>query len=207
MHGRHLTILAALVAILAMAVTAVAGAHAPAKHARTVKVARGATTVKLTATLPGVTISPLKPAKAANGGIAFPIAVGRVKPNLSRGVILHVGGLKLVKGTKTVVLRRPRAILNGTASRLVVQVQGRRALALAKLDLSGATRKVQGRKATVTGVKLTLTAAASKALGNAFGIDVPTGTALGTADVRTRIFGRLAKHGGSTYHDPFSKKH
>ena len=57
MNRRPLILLAALAAILAVAVTAVAGAHAPAKHQRAVKVARGATTVKLTATLPGVTIT------------------------------------------------------------------------------------------------------------------------------------------------------
>jgi hypothetical protein len=206
MNRRPLILLAALAAILAVAVTAVAGAHAPAKHQRAVKVARGATTVKLTATLPGVTITPLKPAKAAGGGIAFPIALGRVKADLSRGVILHVGGLKLVKGSKTIVLRRPRAVLHGDASRLVVRVKGGRRLALAKLDLTGVTPKVEGRKVTVTGVKLTLTAAASKALSKAFGVEVAAGTALGTADVQTRIFGRGAKHAGSTYHDPFSKK-
>jgi len=70
-----------------------------------------------------------------------------------------------------------------------------------------AGRVGSARKVTVTGVKLTLTAAASKALGKAFGLDVPAGTALGTADVQTRVFGRKAGHGGSTYHDPFSKPH
>jgi hypothetical protein len=207
MNRRPLILLAALAALLAVAVTAVAGAHAPAKHQRAVNVARGATTVKLTATLPGVTITPLKPARAADGGIAFPIAVGRVKADLTRGTILHVGGLKLVKGDKVVVLRRPRAVLHGSASRLVVHVKGRRSLALAKLDLTGATRKVQGRKVTVTGVGLTLTAAGSKALKKAFGLDVAAGTALGTADVQTRTFGRKAKPGAGTYHDPFSKRH
>lgn len=207
MNRRHLILLAALAAILAVAVTAVAGAHAPAHKQRAVKVARGATTVKLTATLPGVTITPLKPAKAVGGGVAFPIALGRVKADLSRGVIVHVGGLKLVGGGKTVVLRRPRAVLHGAASRLVVHVQGRHTLALAKLDLTGATKTVQGRKVTVTGVKLTLTAAASKGLAKAFGVDVPAGTALGTADVQTRVFGRKAGHGNSAYHDPFSKPH
>jgi hypothetical protein len=207
MHGRHLTILAALAAILAMAIAAVAGAHTPAKHARAVKVARGATTVKLTTTLPGVSITPLKPAKAADGGIRFPIAAGRVQRTRARGVILHVGGLKLVKGDKTVVLRRPRAVLRGGASRLVVRVKGGRLLPLAKLGLAGVKPQVDGRRVTVTGVKLSLTKTGSKALKAAFGLDVPAGTALGTADVTTRIIGRLGKGGGSTYHDPFAKKH
>ena len=75
----------------------------PAEAAQ-VKLAGGSTTLKLDAGTAkalgslGVAVSPLRPAKARGGGIAFPITGGRIDPATAAGTIRHSGGLLLRAG-------------------------------------------------------------------------------------------------------------
>lgn len=198
-----------LVALAALLALALAPAGMAASKKRTVKVARGATTLTLdsgaAAALQGVTITPLKPAKAKNGGIAFPVVAGIVRTDLSAGRVLHAGGLKLSKGTTILTIRRPTIVL-GANARLTALVGGRR-VTFARLDLTGVKASSKGRKATVTGVKLTLTKVAANALNARFGTSFSAGDALGTAQTSTRIVGKVHKihwAPGTTYADPFA---
>src|SRR5688572_9246197 len=89
----------ALVAVLALA---------PAAQARK---SRDATTLALDpgtaqalADL-GVAVTPLRPAGARSGGMAFPITAQRLNPATYAGRIAHAGGLELAAGDKVVRVR------------------------------------------------------------------------------------------------------
>jgi hypothetical protein len=170
---------------------------APAAAARTkpLKFTGGKTTLALApgaadalASL-GVSVSPLKPARAGEGGIAFPITSGRADARTLAGSIRHSGGLRLAKGDTVVDLRRFTIRLDD-APDLTAAVGGSR-LSILDLDLSGATIDAGKRRVTVSGVKATLTAAAADALNSALGTTAfAEGLEIGTATVSARLAGK-----------------
>jgi hypothetical protein len=99
-------LVAAIAALCFMAVGA-AGAQAATK----VKVTGGTTTVTPSAATNqflannGISVTALSPATLANGAVAFPIAGGRINPTNLHGFIVHRGGLRFTKGTKSLTLR------------------------------------------------------------------------------------------------------
>jgi hypothetical protein len=181
----------ALVAVLALAPAAGAGA---AKK-KTVKLAsKGATTLALdegaAAALQslGIAVAPLKPARAGDAGIAFPITAGKLDAETYAGRIKHSGGLSLTRGSTRVDLRN-FTINVDKAPDLTARV-GTGRVSILDLDLSDAEIATKGRKISIAGVKATLTDDAATALDAAFGTDAfEEGLAIGTATVS----GRAAK--------------
>ena len=160
---RRTTLAAAAVA--AMALPAVALAHGGSKA---VKVTSGSTTLRLTG-LPGVTLAPLGKASGSGPELTFPIARGRTNAAVTRGVIVHRGGVALTKDGRTFRLHRPVAVVTKRAKFLAVRL-GRwrtiRAFRLTDLHKDGST-------ITAT---LKLTPRAAKLLGATPGADAGTAT-------------------------------
>ena len=181
--------LVALVATLALAPTASAGKK------KTVKLApKGATTLALSSGAAsalqslGIAAAPLKPARAGDDGLRFPITAGKLNAKTYAGQIKHVGGISLTRDTTRVDLRN--FIINvDSAPDLTARLGDSRASIL-DLDLSKAKITKSGRKLTIAGVKATLTKGAADALNAAFETNAFTeGLEIGTATVS----GRAAK--------------
>ena len=126
--------------------------------------------------------SPIAPATAAPGGLAFPITGGSLNTQTLAGQITHSGGLRLTKGGTVVDLTSFNIEIDD-APDLTALLGGNRASIL-NLDLSQAQPSVAGKSVTVSGVKATLTAAAASTLNGAFATSAFTpGLLLGTATV------------------------
>jgi hypothetical protein len=153
----------AATAVAAMAIPTVALAHGGSKA---VRVTSGSTTLDLSG-LSGVTLAPLGKATGSGTELTFPIARGRTNAAVTRGVIVHRGGVALTKGGKTVRLHRPVAVVTKRAKFLAVRL-GRwrtiRAFRLTDLHKDGST-------ITAT---LKLTRRAAKLLGAAAGATAGT---------------------------------
>jgi len=178
-----------LVAVLALAPAASAGKK------KTVKLApKGATTLALGATAAGalqslgIAAAPLKPARAGDDGLRFPITAGKLNAKTYAGQIKHVGGISLTRDSTRVELRN--FIINvDDAPDLTARVGDAR-VSILDLDLSDAEISKEGRKLTISGVQATLTKAAADALNAAFETDAfAEGLEIGTATVS----GRAAK--------------
>jgi hypothetical protein len=179
---------------LAAALALVVAPAADAKR-KPVKLApKGATTLALSDGAAGalqslgITVAPLKPARAGDAGIAFPITAGKLDRKTYAGRIKHTGGLSLTRGS-TVVKLRNFWINVDKAPDLTARVGAAR-VSILDLDLSGAKITRSGRELTIAGVRATLTEAAANALNSAFGTDAfAEGLEIGTATVS----GRAAK--------------
>lgn len=182
------------IAVLAVALAAMmAIAIAPAASAKTLKVKKtGGTTLKIDAstaealTSLGVSVAPIKPAKAAGGGVRFPVTGGMLDSKTLAGNIRHSGGLRFSNGTTTVDLTRFTINIDKNPD-LVATVGGKR-VSILNLDLSGLKNSSKGKSIKLSGVKASLTADAAAALNGAFGVTAFTeGLALGTASVKTTV--------------------
>ena len=97
-------------ALLALSLTVVGATGAQA--AKKVRVTGGTTTITpSTATTQfltnnGIAVSALTPATLSNGVVTLPVASGRIDPANLHGFILHRGGLRFSKATKSFTLRR-----------------------------------------------------------------------------------------------------
>lgn len=180
--------------IIALAATVFAlMAVAPAAQAKTLKVKKtGGTTLTLDAgtagalTSLGVTVAPIKPAKAASSGVRFPVTGGRLNSKTLAGNIRHSGGLRFSNGTTNVDLTNFTINIDDDPD-LVATVGDDRASIL-KLDLSGLKNRSKGRSIKLSGVKATLTAEAAAALNGAFSVTAFTeGLTLGMASVKTTV--------------------
>jgi hypothetical protein len=95
-------------ALLALCLMAVGAAGAQAAK---VKVTGGTTTITPSAataqflTNHGIGVAAIAPATLSNGVATLPIAGGRIDPATLRGFIVHRGGLKFTKGTRSLALR------------------------------------------------------------------------------------------------------
>ncbi len=134
----------------------------------------------------GVALAPVDPAQAREDGrVAFPITGGRVDAESLAGTVRHSGGIALSAGSTRVELTDFEIEIDDSPS-LFGQVGGQR-VELFSLDVSGLTREVEGRRVTVGGVVLRLTAGAAQALNAAFGTTaLAEGLVVGTATVEGR---------------------
>jgi hypothetical protein len=181
--------LVALVALLALAPAASAGKK------KTVKLApKGATTLALSDGAAsalqslGIAAAPLKPARAGDDGLRFPITAGKLDAKTYAGKIKHVGGISLTRGATRVDLRN--FIINVDAAPDLTARVGDSRVSILDLDLSDAKITKSGRRLTIAGVKATLTKTAADALNAAFETDAfAEGLEIGTATVS----GRAAK--------------
>jgi hypothetical protein len=137
-----------------------------------------------------------------SGAVRFPITRGEIKPaaglnvvNLA-GQIRHAGGLKFTgrNSGSMVVLDRYHINLD-TNPDLSARVNrmGPDRIELFDVDFSGATIGSAKGKLTVSGVKLTLSAAASAALTATYGTPDLTGAEIGTAKVHTHARPKTVK--------------
>ncbi len=181
--------LVALVALLALAPAASAGKK------KTVKLApKGATTLALSDGAAsalqslGIAAAPLKPARAGEDGLRFPITAGKLDAKTYAGQIKHVGGISLTRGATRVDLRN--FVVNVDAAPDLTARVGDSRVSILDLDLSDAEISKSGRRLTIAGVKATLTKTAADALNAAFETDAfAEGLEIGTATVS----GRAAK--------------
>src|SRR5829696_1414834 len=103
----------------------------------------------------GVGVTPIGPAKANGGGIAFPITGGDIHPSTAIGRIQHSGGLRLSAGGKRLDVTRFNVRIAGEAF-LTANVGGAR-VKLLTLDTSKAKVGRKGFDTTVSGVGVALT--------------------------------------------------
>jgi hypothetical protein len=122
-HGGH----PCLTAVSSFRRRAAALAAAPAASAD-VGLTGGNTTLKLDRGTAraldglGVSVAPVSGARAAGGGIRFPISGGSIDPATAEGTIRHRGGLRLRAGHTRVVLSQPRVAITERAVRLSARV-------------------------------------------------------------------------------------
>lgn len=182
-HRAQLVLL--VVAIAAIALVPAASA----KKSSTVTFKKsGATTLKLDSgtasalTSLGVTVGPVKPARASSKGVAFPITGGTVNAKTLAGKIKHSGGLRFSKGSTVVELTD--YTINIDKKPDLVATLGKDRVSILSLDLSKLKNKSSGKHIKLSGVKASLTAGAAAALNGAFGTTAFTkGLVLGTASV------------------------
>ena len=185
---KSLRLLLAALAILAVAFPVASAA----KKSKPIKVSRGATTLALDAGAAsalqslGITVAPLKPARAGDAGIAFPVTNGKLDATTYAGKVRHTGGLRFSKGD-TVVDLRNFTIRIDDAPDLTALVGDARA-SIADLDLSDADISATNGKLTVAGVVVELSATGAMALNEAFQTTAFTDElVLGAATLKTRI--------------------
>ena len=136
----------------------------------------------------GIAVAPLKPARAGEQGIAFPITAGKLDARSYAGQIKHAGGLSFTRSSTRVDLRN--FVINVDAAPDLTARVGDARVSILDLDLSDAKITGEGRRPTIAGVKATLTDDAAGALNAAFGTDAfQEGLEIGTATVS----GRAAK--------------
>lgn len=129
----------------------------------------------------GIGASPIAPASASGGALAFPITGGRLGTEELSGEVRHSGGIRLSDGGTTVDLSE--FTINLDAAPDLTALVGPDRVSILTLDLSQAAIAV-GRsngRVTVSGVEARLTAAAAGALNAAFGVSAfEEGQLLGT---------------------------
>jgi hypothetical protein len=182
MTAIRISLALASAAVLALAAAGPAGAAQ-------VKLSGGSTTLKLDAGTAralqslGVAVSPVRPAKASGGGIAFPVTGGRIDPATAAGTIEHGGGLLLRSGSVRLRLTSP-TITVGKSARLSVRAGGRRIHAFT-LSLRAAKVSRSGLGTTVRGVRVLLSGKGASALNRTFGVKAfRKGMRIGTATVK-----------------------
>jgi hypothetical protein len=182
----------------ALAILVVAAPVAAAAKKNSIKVSRGATTLALGSDAAtaleslGIAVAPLKPAKAGDAGIAFPVSNGKLNAKTYAGAVKHTGGLRFSRDD-TVVDLRNFTIRIDDAPDLTARVGDMRA-SIADLDLSEADITATKKRLTVAGVLVTLSQDGADALNGAFATTAFTkGLELGEATLATRIVGTKKK--------------
>ena len=121
--------------------------------------------------------------RSASSSLAFPITGGTVNAKTFAGSITHSGGIALSRGATRVELTDFTIGIDDTPD-LTALVGGQR-VPILTVDLSALKASVKGRKITLSGAALKLTAAAAGALNQAFATTAFTeGLLLGTATVQ-----------------------
>lgn len=175
---RVVVLLGALALLLVLAPAALANVNLAGKST-TLKL-NGGTAKALTGA--GIGVGIVKPAKATKGGPRFAITGGSINPETLAGTIKHSGGLRFSHG-KTTVTAKNFNIVIGKKPRLTAAV-GKARLTLADLSLKKAKIRASGFNTNVSGVAVTLSSGAAKALNSAFGTHLfKKGIKLGTAKV------------------------
>jgi len=144
----------------------------------------------------GVKVTPTGRARAAGGGVRFPITGGNIDPATAAGRINHRGGLRFAAGGTRVVLKDYRVAV-GKKIRLSAKVGGAR---LHILELRGKPRVTRsGFNTNVSGLRAVLTAKAASALNRAFGVKAfKKGLRLGSVSVKSKTSqAELAASGGT----------
>lgn len=174
-----MTVFPALLAALALA-------WAPSAHAGA-DVSGGSTQLRLdpatarVLTANGVSVTPVRPARAGSGGIAFPVTGGDIHPTYGSGTIEHSGGLTFRAGGKRLTLGDFTIRQSRSRGTLSAEAGGDRLPILSLRRGSRVTRDGFGTR--VRGVRATLSGTAAKALNATFGVKLfQRGLTIGTLD-------------------------
>jgi hypothetical protein len=164
-------------------------ALAPAASAD-VGLSGGSTTLRLSSSTAkalgslGVKVAPTGRARAAGGGVRFPISGGSIDPRTAAGRIDHSGGLRLSAGGKRITLSDYRVAV-GRKIMLSARVGSGRVHILELAGRAKVTRS--GFNTNVSGLRARLTAKAATALNGTFGVTAfKKGLTLGTVTVRSQ---------------------
>jgi hypothetical protein len=178
----HRLVLVAALAVLTAAAMALApaadarGGHHKAKAPESTFLFGGATVLTLdpgaVAALGDTPVKALRPARAVDGGFAFPIIVGEIEAPAS-GEILHDGGLKF--GTGEDALRLRRFIIDLDAGVLTARVRG-----VGRVPILSLTLLPEAPEGALAAAEARITGPAAAALGN----PALEGALLGIAEVR-----------------------
>lgn len=174
--GRRLIV--ALTALVALALTLGMTANADAKKLGETTLKPNTKTFEALSDL-GVSVTPLKPAKAGADGIAFPITGAELDRDLT-GKIEHRGGLEFAGGGAELAVKDFLVKIGKEKSNLFAYA-GKTKVKLLSLDLSKA--KVSDKGATVSRIKASLAKPGAEALSQTFGTEIPKGTPIGKVTV------------------------
>ena len=175
--GIRRRLLASLAAVAAIALTLGVAASAEAKNLGSTTLKPDKSTFEALSDL-GVTVAPIKPAKAGGKGIAFPITDAKLDKNLT-GKIEHKGGLKFSGGGEKLAVKN-FVVKIGDKSKLIAYA-GKQKVKLLDLNLKQAKVKNGGK--TVSNVKASLAKPGAEALSATFGADIKKGTPIGKVTV------------------------
>lgn len=176
--GFRRRLLTAVAAVAAIALTFGLTASAEAKSLGKTTLKPNVSTFEALSDL-GVSVTPLKPAKAGKKGISFPITGAKLNKNLT-GKIDHSGGLKFAGGGAKLAVKNFLVKIGKNKSFLYAYA-GKAKVKLLSLDLSKA--KLRNKGATVTNVKAALAKPGAQALSATFGADIPKGLPIGKVTV------------------------
>lgn len=158
-------------AVPLMGVTAaIAGLGAAGAQAKVLHVTGQQTTIRPSAkatqflTAHNITVTALGPATLSNGALTLPIKRGVVGTRKLNGLIVHRGGVKFTRGTRSVALRSFVLARAGHRTVLTALVHGRRWI-IAQVRQFKVTNS--GNQATVTG-ELRLTSRAARGINRSF---------------------------------------
>ena len=185
-HASRLVVVLTALALLAFAGTAAA-------QSPKVEVEDGATTLALdpgtaaALTDAGIAVKPIGDAKATDDGIAFPVVGGWLTTDPVGGRIHHLGGLRLRSDDTTVRLRNFVVRLDEDPDLLAKVGNADERVSIADLDLSQAQVSLDGSRLQASGVIATLSADGAAALNAAFGLQLPAGLPIGTANVDAEL--------------------
>jgi hypothetical protein len=185
-HASRLVVVLTALALLAFAGTAAA-------QSPKVEVEDGATTLALdpgtaaALTDAGIAVKPIGDAKATDAGIAFPVVGGWLTTDPVGGRIHHLGGLRLRSDDTTVRLRNFVVRLDEDPDLLAKVGNADERVSIADLDLSQAQVSLDGSRLQASGVIATLSADGAAALNAAFGLQLPAGLPIGTANVDAEL--------------------
>ena len=176
-NGIRRRLLASLAAVAAIVLTLGVAASAEAKNLGSTTLKPDKSTFEALSDL-GVTVTPIKPAKAGGKGIAFPITDAKLDKNLT-GKIEHKGGLKFSGGGEKLAVKN-FVVKIGDKSKLIAYA-GKQKVKLLDLNLKQAKVKNGGK--TVSNVKASLAKPGAEALSATFGADIKKGTPIGKVTV------------------------
>lgn len=171
-------LIAALAGVAVMAAALGAVATAEAKTLGTTTLKPNAPTFKTLGSL-GISVAPTKPAKAAKGGIGFPITGAKLSSGLT-GSIKHKGGLEFKSSDAKLKVKNFVVRITKKKAKLVA-FAGKQKVRLLRLDLSKA--KVTRGGKTVKRVKAKLARPGAEALSATFGAHIAPGTPIGRVQV------------------------
>jgi hypothetical protein len=130
----------------------------------------------------GVTVTPVRPARAAGGSIAFPVTGGDVHPTYGSGTLEHSGGLTFRAAGKRLTLTDFTVRQTRSRGTLTAEAGGDR-VPILTLNTRGSRVTRDGFGTRVRGVRATLSGPAAKALNATFGVKLfKRGLTIGTLD-------------------------
>lgn len=144
-----------------------------------------------------ITASRLRPARAVEGDLRFPLTALRINQRADRISIRHTGGIALRRGDTTVSLRNFFVTAVNRRAALTAVVDGGERITLLRLDPRGAQVTQRRNRVTILNLRGVVTDEAADALNTALDVTAfEDGLVLGTLDTTAR-FSQAGRRGGN----------